>query len=102
MSEEQRYETVKEYLKRGGKITRFPDGPNSFYGVEFDSPSSTVKPTSEISVNHLEFKRVSWKDIEYDEKIIETDDQYWKAVDIAVNKLMSKFSRKKLDIQGNS
>ena len=87
---EQREETVEEFLKRGGKVTRLPDGPNSFYGVELDSPTTT-KPTSEITES-VEYNRLSWKDIEHDDKIIETDDQYWKAVDAAVDKLMSKYS----------
>ena len=91
MSEQpKRTETVEEYLQRGGTITRLPDSPNSFYGVELDSPTTT-KPTSEVTET-VEYKRVSWKDIEHDEKIIETDDQYWKAVDAAVDKLMSKYS----------
>ena len=91
MSEQsKRTETVEEYLKRGGTITRLPDSPNSFYGVELDSPT-TVKPTSEMTET-VEYKRVSWKDVEHDERIIETDDQYWKAVDAAVDKLMSKYS----------
>ena len=87
---EQREETVEEFLKRGGKVTRLPDGPNSFYGVELDTPTTT-KPTSEITES-VEYKRVLWKDVEYDEKIVETDDQYWKEVDAAVDKLMSKYS----------
>ena len=88
---EQREETVEEFLKRGGKVTRVPDGPNSFYGVEMDTPT-TVKPTGEIPAESTELKCVSWKDIEHDEKIIESDDQYWKAVDRAVDKLMKKYS----------
>ena len=52
---------------------------------------TVTKPTSEMTET-VEFKRVSWKDVEHDEKIIETDDQYWKAVDAAVDKLMSKYS----------
>ena len=91
MSEEQRHETVEEFLKRGGKVTRLPDGPNSFYGVELDTPT-TVKPTADIPAASTELKCVSWKDIEHDEKIIESDDQYWKAVDRAVDKLMKKYS----------
>ena len=90
MSEEQRHETVEEYIKRGGTITRFPDSPNSFYGT-MDDTTTTVKPRSD-NRNVQELQRVSWKDIEHDEKIIETDDQYWKAVDAAVDKLMSKYS----------
>ena len=91
MSEQpKRTETVKEYIERGRTITRLPDSPNSFYGVELDTPT-TVKPTSEVTET-VEFKRVSWKDVEHDEKIIETDDQYWKEVDRAVDKLMSKYS----------
>ena len=91
MSEQpKRTETVEEYLQRGGTITRLPDSPNSFYGVELDTPTTT-KPTSEITES-VEYKRVSWKVIEHDDKIIETDDQYWKAVDAAVDKLMSKYS----------
>ena len=88
---EQREETVEEFLKRGGKVTRLPDGPNSFYGVELDTPT-TVKPTADIPAESTELKCVSWKDIEHDEKIIESDDQYWKAVDRAVDKLMKKYS----------
>ena len=88
---EQREETVEEFLKRGGKVTRPPDGPNSFYGLELDTPT-TVKPTGEIPAESTELKCVSWKDIEHDEKIIETDDQYWKAVVAAVDKLMQKYS----------
>ena len=88
---EQREETVEEFLKRGGKVPRLPDGPNSFYGVELDTPT-TVKPTGEIPAESTELKCVSWQDIEHDEKIIESDDQYWKAVDRAVDKLMSKYS----------
>ena len=88
---EQREETVEEFLKRGGKVTRLPDGPNSFYGVELDTPT-TVKQTGEIPAESTELKCVSWKDIEHDEKIIESDDQYWKAVDRAVDKLMKKYS----------
>ena len=89
MSEEQRHETVEEFLKRGGKITRLPDGPNSFYGVELDTPT-TVKPTTEITET-VEYNRLSWKDIEHDDKIIETDDQYWKEVEKSIDKLMEKY-----------
>ena len=91
MSEqEQRHETVEEYIKRGGNITRFPDSPNSFYGMVNDT-TSTAKPRSD-SKHSVEFKRVSWKDIEHDEKIIETDDQYWKAVEKSVDKVLAKYS----------
>ena len=91
MSEEtKRTETVKEYIERGGTITRLPDSPNSFYGVELDS-ATIIKPTSEVTES-IEYKRLSWKDVEHDEKIVETDDQYWKAVDAAVDKLMTKYS----------
>ena len=91
MSEQpKRTETVEEYLQRGGTITRLPDSPNSFYGMMSDT-SSTAKPRSDN--RHIEeLQGVSWKDVEHDEKIIETDDQYWKAVDAAVDKLMSKYS----------
>ena len=89
MSEKQRYETVEEFLKRGGKVTRLPDGPNSFYGVELDTPT-TIKPTSEITET-VEYSRLSWKDIEHDDKIIETDDQYWKEVEKSIDKLMEKY-----------
>ena len=87
---EQREETVEEFLKRGGKVTRLPDGPNSFYGT-IDDTTTTVKPRSD-NRNVQELQRVPWKDIEHDDSIIETDDQYWKEVDRAVDKLMSKYS----------
>ena len=91
MSEQpKRTETVKEYIERGGTITRLPDSPNSFYGT-MDDTITTVKPRSD-NRNVQELQRVSWKDIEHDEKIIETDDKYWKAVDAAVDILMSKYS----------
>ena len=90
MSEQpKRTETLEEYIKRGGTITRLPDSPNSFYGVELDTPT-TVKPTSEVTET-VEFKRVSWKDVEHDDKIIETDDQYWKEVEKSIDKLMEKY-----------
>ena len=90
MSEQpKRTETVEEYLQRGGTITRLPDSPNSFYGVELDTPT-TVKPTSEITES-VEYNRMSWKDIEHDEKIVETDDQYWKEVEKSIDKLMEKY-----------
>ena len=90
MSEQpKRTETVEEYLQRGGTITRLPDSPNSFYGVELDTPT-TVKPTSEITET-VEYNRLSWKDIEHDDKIIETDDQYWKEVEKSIDKLMEKY-----------
>ena len=90
MSEQpKRTETVEEYLQRGGTITRLPDSPNSFYGVELDSPTTT-KPTSEITES-VEYNRLSWKDIEHDDKIIETDDQYWKEVEKSIDKLMEKY-----------
>ena len=91
MSEQpKRTETVEEYIKRGGTITRFPDSPNSFYSVEFANSPATTK--SNPLKENVEYKRVSWKDIEHDDSIVETDDQYWKAVDVAVDKLMSKYS----------
>ena len=90
MSEQpKRTETVEEYLQRGGTITRLPDSPNSFYGVVLDTPT-TVKPTSEVTET-VEYKRVSWKDVEHDEKIVETDDQYWKEVEKSIDKLMEKY-----------
>ena len=47
MSEQpKRTETVEEYIKRGGTITRFPDSPNSFYGT-MDDTTTTVKPRSD-------------------------------------------------------
>ena len=91
MSEQpKRTETVEEYLQRGGTITRLPDSPNSFYAVEFANSPATTK--SNPLKENIEYKRVSWKDIEHDDSIVETDDQYWKAVDAAVDKLMSKYS----------
>ena len=87
----QREETVEEFLKRGGKVTRLPDGPNSFYGVELDTPT-TVKPTADIPAASTELKCVSWKDVEHDERIIESDDQYWKELDRRIDMLMSKYS----------
>ena len=91
MSEQRkRTETVEEYIERGGTITRLPDSPNSFYAVELDKPT-TIKPTSEITES-VEYKRMSWKDVEHDEKIIETDDQYWKALDKKVEKVLKKLS----------
>ena len=91
MSEQpKRTETVEEYIKRGGTITRLPDSPNSFYAVEFANSPATTK--SNPLKENVEYKRVSWKDIEHDDSIVETDDQYWKAVDAAVDKLMSKYS----------
>ena len=90
MSEERRHETVEEFIKRGGTITRFPDSPNSFYGMVNDT-TSTAKPRSD-SKHNVEFKRVSWKDIEHDEKIIEPDDQYWKAVEKSGDKVLAKYS----------
>ena len=93
MSEEtKRTETIEEYIKRGGTITRFPDSPNSFYGVfGVMNDTSNAKPTSD-NRNVEVFQRVPWKDIEHDDSIVETDDQYWKEVDRAVDKLMSKYS----------
>ena len=91
MSEQpKRTETVEEYLQRGVTITRLPDSPNSFYAVEFETSTATTK--SNPLKENIEYKRVLWKDIEHDDSIIETDDQYWKAVDAAVDKLMSKYS----------
>ena len=91
MSEQpKRTETVEEYLQRGGTITRLPDSPNSFYAVEFETSTATTK--SNPLKENIEYKRVLWKDIEHDDSITETDDQYWKAVDAAVDKLMSKYS----------
>ena len=91
MSEQpKRTEPVEEYLQRGGTITRLPDSPNSFYAVEFETSTATTK--SNPLKENIEYKRVLWKDIEHDDSIIETDDQYWKAVDAAVDKLMSKYS----------
>ena len=91
MSEQpKRTETVEEYLQRGGTITRRPDSPNSFYAVEFETSTATTK--SNPLKENIEYKRVLWKDIEHDDSIIETDDQYWKAVDAAVDKLMQKYS----------
>ena len=91
MSEQpKRTETVEEYLQRGGTITRLPDSPNSFYGM-VESTSSTAKLRKDTKHN-TEFKRLSWKDVEHDEKIIETDDQYWKEVEKSIDKLMSKYS----------
>ena len=90
MSEQpKRTETVKEYIERGGTITRLPDSPNSFYGMMSDT-SSTAKPRSDN--RHIEeLQGVSWKDVEHDEKIIETDDQYWKEVEKSIDKLMEKY-----------
>ena len=91
MSEQpKRTETVEEYLQRGGTITRLPDSPNSFYAVEFETSTATTK--SNPLKENIEYKRVLWKDIEHDDSIIETDDQYWKAVDAAVDRLMLKYS----------
>ena len=91
MSEQpKRTETVEEYIKRGGTITRLPDSPNSFYAVEFETSTATTK--SNPLKENIEYKRVLWKDIEHDDSIVETDDQYWKAVDAAVDKLMQKYS----------
>ena len=90
MSEQpKRTETVEEYLQRGGTITRLPDSPNSFYAVEFANSPATTK--SNPLKENIEYKRVSWKDIEHDDSIIETDDQYWKEVEKSIDKLMEKY-----------
>ena len=90
MSEQpKRTETVEEYLQRGGTITRLPDSPNSFYAVEFETSTATTK--SNPLKENIEYKRVLWKDIEHDDSIVETDDQYWKEVEKSIDKLMEKY-----------
>ena len=62
MSEQpKRTETVEEYLQRGGTITRLPDSPNSFYGVELDTPTTTKHQAEKTERNAKQLKGLKKK-----------------------------------------
>ena len=79
-----RNESVEEYMKRGGKITKLKESPESV-GYLFSSPCAvgwTVKAAPEP------VRTVSWGDLHTDDKV--KDDQYWKKLNKALDRELKK------------
>ena len=66
MTETQRCESVEEYLKRGGKITRL--------GETSAAPDSLV---FEVPMEHAVLQTVSWRELERQADPEIDDPQYW-------------------------
>ncbi|MDP7367312.1 MAG: hypothetical protein QGH83_08625 [Candidatus Pacebacteria bacterium] len=85
MSEQpQRSETVEEYLKRGGKITKMQSHGES------PSVSFSTYSASADDLNLETLRSVNWKDIEKDESILDFDDQYWKTLNKKMDEVLKK------------
>ncbi len=89
----QRRETVEQYLKRGGTITRYPPAPNGIRGgvgllLENSVSVDTEPPQQMIST-------VSWRDL-YESADPELDDpKYWKKLNRKLDQILEKNEKKK-------
>ena len=87
----QRYETVNEYLKRGGTITKFPSSGRrtSLYqtlcGVE-----GRVQEERKEAMGTLDWKALQ-NDLDPDQR----ERQYWKKLDRRLNQLLREGKKKK-------
>ena len=91
----QRYETVNEYLKRGGTITKFPSSGKrtSLYqtlcGIE-----GTVQP-ERTRAEQRAMGTLDWKGLQDNLDPDQRDRQYWKKLDRRLNQLLREGKKKK-------
>ena len=94
----QHRETVEEYLKRGGKIERYPKVLNTITSIwsiaGLRSTSRGAAPYVDPENNEL--KTVSWKSIQVDDRFDEygdtssQDEAYWVKLNKKLDKVLKK------------
>ena len=75
----QRYESVEEYLERGGKITHLGETSAAPNGLHFNIPAESET-----------FQAVSWKQVEREADSDIDDDQYWKKLNERLDEELKK------------
>ena len=92
----QQQETVEQYLKRGGTITKLPPSPNGIaagaglFGKETKSNNGTSTSDPQVGV-----QMVSWRDL-YEESDPEIDDpKYWKKLNKRLDEIILEQKVKK-------
>ena len=87
----QKIETVEQYLKRGGIITKFSPSPN---GIAAGAGMYEKENPQEPQI----IKTVSWREL-YEESDPELDDpKYWKKLNERLDEMIESKGIKKLDI----
>ena len=91
-----RYETVQEFLARGGKIRKNEESsggpmPASVYPI-----CSNMIPTRYETTT---LKALSWSEVIKEEEDRVIDTQYWKDLNKALDKELKRQEQRKLDIQ---
>ena len=87
----QKIETVEQYLKRGGIITKFSPSPSSI-------ASGAGLYETEKSQQSQVVQTVSWREL-YEESDPELDDpKYWKKLNERLDEMIESKGIKKLDI----
>ena len=85
----QRHETVEEYLKRGGTITRYSPAPN---GIR---EGAGLLENSSVDTEPQMINTVSWRDL-YESADPEIDDpKYWKKLNKKLDQILEKNKKKK-------
>ena len=84
----QRHETVEEYLKRGGTITRFSPSPNG------NREGAGLLESSSVDTEPQSISTVSWRDL-YESADPEIDDpKYWKKLNRKLDQILEKNKKK--------
>ena len=87
----QKIETVEQYLKRGGIISKFSPSPN---GIAAGAGMYEKENPQEPQI----IKTVSWREL-YEESDPELDDpKYWKKLNDRLDEMIEARGSKKLDI----
>ena len=88
----QRYETVNEYLKRGGSITKLPSSEkrNTSLYQALCGVGGRVQEEPKEAMGTLDWKALQ-NDLDPDQR----DRQYWKKLDKRLNQLLREGKKKK-------
>ena len=86
-----KYETVQEFLSRGGKIRKNEESSGG------SMPGAMTKMTEIRTTRAL--KTLPWSEVIREEEEKKIDTQYWKDLNKALDKELKRQEQRKLDIQ---
>ena len=87
-----KYETVQEFLSRGGKIRKNEESSGG------PMPASAMTKMTEIRTTRA-LKTLPWSEVIREEEEKKIDTQYWKDLNKAIDKELLRQEQRKLDIQ---
>tara|TARA_Y100001951_G_scaffold31442_1_gene24615 strand:+ start:52 stop:351 length:300 start_codon:yes stop_codon:yes gene_type:complete len=88
-----KYETVQEFLSRGGKIRKNEESSGG------SMPAGVHPHISYFPYETTTLKALSWSEVIKEEEDRVIDTQYWKDLNKAIDKELLRQEQRKLDIQ---